>query len=417
LELQWLVPIDSSIFPGDWDVETMWFLRVVFFDDSEEDPLAPGTGLVGEFDNPDEFFLVDSVAPNMTSPLDAQATMKIKAVKNPKNFKNEVILPELQAIRDTAMINDNTKSKLDTIIEKITASLTDEYWDGDNKLDPEKGQTVFQEEKAGAKELASLVGLPPSSGIVPTETNTDVLTELRDAAGMVEGVDRVLAQNAIDEASPGGSCVANANIEMQIAENSLLLLDGENAINAREAAWVWAQEELAGRTCDPIGAAPPAPEPAPEPEPLPDPASTVIDGSSLDPIFTGDITVNIGESLSLINGAEVIGNIVLKGGTLVVSGSTVTGNIDASEGSSVSIIDGSVVTQNLSVKQSGGILVLLDSLVDLNVLTQELDSLQVIGSTINQDLISDKDTTVELSGNTVVGKIEIKEAGSCTGCP
>ena len=414
-----LVPQDASRFndaPGGFDVEQeTFYTRVVFFDLAFfEDPstgIAPGTGIAGEKNNPDEFFLVDKTTPFMPGGENTEATLKIKVIKNPRNFKNEVILPELQAIRDTAVINDNTKSKLDTIIEKITHSLTIEFWNGDNKLVPETGQTVFQDEEAAAKELATLVGLPPSAGNAPTETNTDVLTELRDAAGMIDGVDRVLAQNAIDEASPGGICVANANIEMQIAENSLLLLDVENAINAREAAWVWAQQELAGLSCDPIGAAPPPPEPVPEPESLPGPGAEVIDDGV--PV-TGDRVLNIGESLSIINGGELIGNIMLKGGTLTVSGgSTVTGNIDASEGSSVTITGGSVVTENVLVKQTGGFLILLNSQVDQNVVTQELASVNVIGSTILQDLISDKDGNVVIKDNKVGGKIEIKEPDMC----
>jgi len=443
--------------PNNDDINGAWHFRVVFFDNPLLDPdtgePADGTDfkvceimdesqrtlplpaqprcLFGEPFDPQSNFLIDFVDPTLDEADQEFATGKI-ILQLPKPFKGfdeqgnplpDTLIPLLQDIIDNAQIIDNTKSKLGTVIEKIQASLDPKYWIDTVELDAdESGQTVFQEEEAAAKELATLLGFPPGSGIEVTETNQAVLTELREIIALIETDDRVLAETAIELAiiqeGEGGSCQANANIEMANAENSLLLLDFENAINFREAAWVWAQHDLAGEPCDPIGSAPPPPAPVPEPEPPGEiPGEVIIGGTE-----SGDRTINAGESLTLLDGVIFNGNIMVNGGTLIVSDSTVNGKIDAAtEMSSVTIIDGSIISDEVIVAKSGSTLVLIESTVGKDVKTTELFSLRVIDNIlIGGDLISDKDEIVEADGNTNVGgKIEITDAGSCSGsnCP
>jgi len=341
----------------------------------------------------------------VTSGERAQATFKV-TLQQPKPFKEDPLLPTLKDIRDNAAINDNTKSKLDTVIDKIEISVLDKFWIDDLTLNEADGQTVFQEEEAAAKELATILALPPN-GQVPLETNQDVLDLLREMLELIETDDRILSEQAIvdadNEGSPagGGSCLANAINEMVKAENSLILLDFENAINFREAAWVFAQLESIGRTCDPPGAPPPPP-----PAPLGDVITEDVDG---------DILIVATQTVTITNSATISGSIKVEGGTLIVTdGVTIEGKIEGFDGATVTIQDSSVVKGDVLVSGSGSILELIDSTVEGKVVTTETDSVIVTNNTVDSDILSDKDGDVTITGNTVGGKIEIKETNSCT---
>jgi len=151
-----------------------------------------------------------------------------------------------------------------------------------------------------------------------------------------------------------------------------------------------------------------------------DGVSTTLDpGSQLDvdaitENISGDLTITSGQIISVKNGATVSGNVIVDGGSLILSeASTVTGNIEGKTGSSISVQD-STVEGNVVAKEPNTSLEISNGIVNGNVETQDMDTLEVTASDINGNILSTTNGDVTITDNTVNGNIEISGTTSCS---
>ena len=93
----------------------------------------------------------------------------------------------------------------------------------------------------------------------------------------------------------------------------------------------------------------------------------------------------------------------------MTEGATVDGKIEGSQMASITINGGSTVTKDVIVVEPGSTLTINGSTVQENIKTTEINTVLIEMSTIGKDLVSDKDSIVEITDTMVSGKIEIKD--------
>ncbi|MEW5827614.1 MAG: ExeM/NucH family extracellular endonuclease [Chloroflexota bacterium] len=142
----------------------------------------------------------------------------------------QYVLESLAALRAT-LTNGHDAEKLDQAIGHLALSLDPALWVDDNHLDPQHGQTVFQEEKNAVNKLNAI--LQNRRGPVPDAT-------VQGFIAFLTGADRMLAQAAIDEAiAQGGNArdIAKALDTLAKADGFLAAGQTEAAIEQYRNAW------------------------------------------------------------------------------------------------------------------------------------------------------------------------------------
>ena len=259
---------------GPEGVEQPWFIRVVLFDPDNEDD-DPDSKLGGEPNKAESDFLVDDIAPHLPAGVKDKATMQVE-LKLPRTMKEFNLIDQLTAIRDDVIpalgdddkVHEETVKGIDKTIEMLEKSLEeDKYWvpgsdpfefDRINLNQNEGSDAVFNLEKDAAKELAKVLGLPPDVNGNPVdvqEPNGAIRVLLQEVLDMIYFVDVSLAEKLMEDASTtpgGGTCLANAVIELENSVDDKASRNYELAILHLAEAWKLADQELEGRACDPI---------------------------------------------------------------------------------------------------------------------------------------------------------------------
>jgi hypothetical protein len=123
--------------------------------------------------------------------------------------------------------------------------------------------------------------------------------------------------------------------------------------------------------------------------------------------------VGQGKTVTLDNEA-FMGNCVVDGGTLVIrAGSTVTGNVIATNGARVTISGAATVTGNVTATD-GLSLTVTDSKITGNVVATRTATVVVTGNELLGNLTVEGATTCDVSNNTVTSQVT---APNCTGAP
>jgi len=125
--------------------------------------------------------------------------------------------------------------------------------------------------------------------------------------------------------------------------------------------------------------------------------------------FSGSIVVGPNELVVITNGATIIGNIDVDGGTLVIEqGSTINGNIESTGGTVIihdaSTVDGAV---QIEVTGPGGSLLINNANVFGNIETLGIDGLTIINIVLTGNIASTNDQFVVINDSDVNGNIEI----------
>jgi len=400
-------PAGPNPTPADCDaafsVNGMAFFRVVAYDGTGDTP--DGVGIAGAEDDPESNFLKDLIAPFLPDGLNEKVTGKINLLGQPRVYKTEALETQLQEIIDNAAatgLAGASKKSVETARDKIKESRSeDKFWlDGLLLESPENESSdqVFELEKDAAVELMKVLGLP--FGAPDTAVDSDVLTKLRAILEDIETVDRILAENAIEDATPliaeEINCLDKANADMISAEGMLVMLDFEMAIKFRETAWVFAQKEIAGEICSE----------------QPDTNGDVITG-----VVNEDIVINAAQTVT-IGDATINGAVIVEGGTLIVSGDAVLNDkIEGMAGASITVESGAFVDGDIIVSGSSSSLSVTGATVNGKIESKEINSTSVTSNVlIGGDVLSEKDGTVTITGNTDInGKIEVKDtSGICT---
>jgi len=298
LILDWKTPAEETDFPVTSDVEGIWYGRIVFSDDpivldqiticditsDEYAVVNDKVCLAGEFDKPLSAFLIDSDCPGDgpgseclpgafgdTSGERAQATFKV-TLEQPKTIKETTYIDLLNDLKGPPNPNDkDTKRDLRKATDHITASIDGALWVDELKLisgtvsavDLRSGTTVFSEEKTAATNLMDILGLPTSGKSTnPVNDETpEFLAKVREVLLLFEIVDRIIAENHIEDATdlsgPNADCVVLAINEMNEGQVDAVEERFDDAIKHRQAAWEFANNELNAITC--TGAPPSVP--------------------------------------------------------------------------------------------------------------------------------------------------------------
>ena len=307
LVMPWLTPARGSDIPGktdSYEVEGIWYGRIVLSDPALVEaqitqchttsnfvPFPDGEGpldtqvktcLVGDVLTPDSAFLIDNECTDGACLSDAGATPQDSergkvtfkvTLEQPKTIKETTYTDLLDDLKSPPpAISKESKKDLNKAISHITASIDPILWVDELILQSTNitnanlfGKAVFQEEKAAATNLMDILGLP-TTGKATSPVNADTpvfLAQVREVLLLIEIVDRILAENHIEDATTlsgaAAECVVLANAEMNLAQAATLLEKYDVAINHYQQAWNLANKELLGQNCG--GSVPP---PVPE---------------------------------------------------------------------------------------------------------------------------------------------------------
>jgi hypothetical protein len=124
--------------------------------------------------------------------------------------------------------NKDTGKKINDAIDHLDKSLDPSLWVDDSRLDPKKGDKVFQEEKETVKKLQDIKNPPAAiAGLI----------------SQIVGADKLLAQTAIDDMAGGDpKKLAAANKEMGKAQDEINKGHLDAAIDHYKNAWQQAEK-------------------------------------------------------------------------------------------------------------------------------------------------------------------------------
>ena len=292
-----------------FDVEGQWFFRVVLFNDPpvgdpivcdtsdpELDPVVDTDGdgilevcLAGD-GSPSSNFLIDTVDPLVAGttlpPGEREVATGKVILKQPLDMKEDVFIPAIEDLLSPPPApSKESKKDLKKAKGNLEASIFAGLWQDDLLLipgsiiiddgDPEtpdielNGKNVFQEEKNASINLMRILGLPvEGKSANPVNADPiDFLAKVREILVMIEIVDRIIAENAIEDATTlsgaGVDCVVLANDQMALAQAAAVQEKFDVAIDHRQNAWDFANRELKGQSCQ-EGSEPPPPPPVPD---------------------------------------------------------------------------------------------------------------------------------------------------------
>jgi len=136
----------------------------------------------------------------------------------------------LDELNTVGPINKDTDKRIADAKKQIQASLDRPNWVGDNRLDFKKAEQIFDLEKKAVTDLKGIKGTAPAA--------------VGQAIADLVEADRIIAQTAIDDKTPGGNAkkLAEANKEMGKASDELAKDHPDGAIEHYKNAWKQAQQ-------------------------------------------------------------------------------------------------------------------------------------------------------------------------------
>ncbi len=171
---------------------------------------------------------------------------QIVNVNGPQVTK-ENIISELEQLK-TQSLDKNNQKEFDKAIKNIKNSIDSKLWVDQINLDPKKGDKVFKEESDAVQNLLKILG-KSSDDKKPSKESPVLLGSVQEIIDTLVDVDRLLAQNAIDDAQDStgkksDKFIQKANDMMILAEKELGKGHFNKAIDRFEKAWGFAQQAL-----------------------------------------------------------------------------------------------------------------------------------------------------------------------------
>ncbi len=288
-----------------------WYLRFLLFNrPAAGDPLVcannaqclSGDELLG----PNSNYLIDFTPPHLDddgdgNPVPPAADQLLASgkviLKQPKPIKADVfILETIDGLlagdppgppSDQKSIQDLNKAR-----SNIEDSIDDLFWLDDVRLitgdvsigDERNAKFVFQKEESATVNLMKILGLPTSGKRTDPQNieSPDFLAKVRELVVLIETVDRIIAENHIEDAesSPTATtaeCLTLADEQMDLATSEATFERFNVAIDHRGNAWDFANKALKGQSCEEGSEEPPPPSPpAPTEQPEVDETITLI---------------------------------------------------------------------------------------------------------------------------------------------